>query len=130
MAPDFLIAIEEVPLTANGKIDRRALPDLQDIVADRPFRAPVTAHEKMVCHLFSELTGMPQVGLDDRFFSIGGHSLLAMKLISTLRSKTGENISLQSFFANPTPAAIAQQLDLGSKKPSMRLTKGLGKLDD
>ena len=72
---------------------------------------------------------MPQVGVDDRFFSIGGHSLLAMKLISSLRTKTGVSISLQSFFANPTPAAIARQMELDTKKPSMRLTKGLGKLD-
>ena len=129
MAPDFLIQIDEVPLTANGKIDRRSLPELQGATADRPYRAPVTDHEKLICRLFSELTGMPQVGVDDRFFSIGGHSLLAMKLISSLRTKTGVSISLQSFFANPTPAAIARQMELDTKKPSMRLTKGLGKLD-
>ena len=129
MVPDFLIQIDEVPLTANGKIDRRSLPELQGATADRPYRAPVTDHEKLICRLFSELTGMPQVGVDDRFFSIGGHSLLAMKLISTLRTKTGVSVSLQSFFANPTPAAIARQMELDNKKPSMRLTKGLGKLD-
>ncbi|GAF88781.1 unnamed protein product, partial [marine sediment metagenome] len=80
MVPAGYVVLDEIPITAHGKIDRRALPD-PDIQSRTAFRELTTDTERTVAGLFADLLGVDQVGADDSFFELGGHSLLATKLV-------------------------------------------------
>jgi len=110
MVPAAFVALAALPLTPNGKLDRRALPAPDGGHTGTAYRAPRTAQEALLCRLFAELTATDSVGLDDSFFAIGGHSLLAMRLIARLRQVTGRALPLRLLFAHPTPEALAAQL--------------------
>ncbi|MDN4018478.1 phosphopantetheine-binding protein, partial [Zwartia panacis] len=117
-----------LPLTPNGKLDRKALPD-PDFGADQStYRAPVSEHEIMLCGLFAEVTGASRVGLDDSFFAIGGHSLLAMRLIARVRQLTACELPLRVLFESPTPAALAIFIDQLKVHSGPQLTPGIGRL--
>jgi amino acid adenylation domain-containing protein len=109
MVPAHLVDLPVLPLTTNGKIDTAILPapDTREIQRSS---APRSAQEALLCRLFSELTGTDPVGIDDDFFSIGGHSLLAINLIAKLREQSNYNLPLGALFENPTPAALAVEL--------------------
>ncbi|TDB82540.1 amino acid adenylation domain-containing protein [Micromonospora sp. KC721] len=114
MLPDYMIpaafvALDELPLTEHGKLDRRALPAP---AADdrRPGRRPETAAEALLCGLFAELLDVPEVGADDSFFDLGGHSLLLVQLRQRVRDATGTHLGIADFFARPTAAALAELL--------------------
>ncbi|MGH8920902.1 MAG: phosphopantetheine-binding protein, partial [Actinomycetes bacterium] len=79
LVPSAILAIDEIPLTVNGKVDRDALPDQWPTTTARAPRTPV---EEVLCGLFAELLGRPTVGVDESFFDLGGHSLLATRLVS------------------------------------------------
>ena len=89
MVPSAFVVLPALPLTPNGKLDRKALPEPDALANTTTYRAPRSSHEVLLCRLFSELTATETVGLDDSFFAIGGHSLLAMRLIARLRQETG-----------------------------------------
>jgi amino acid adenylation domain-containing protein len=128
MIPDFFIELESFPLTPNGKINRKVLP--LPILTTEAYKPPSSEIEISVCRIFSSLTKRETVGLDDNFFSIGGHSLLAMRLISILRNELGVELSLKSIFKSPTPAGIISEI---SQTPSLDipiLKKGAGKYKD
>ncbi len=130
MVPAAFVELEQLPLTPNGKLDHRALPD-PDFSADaNTYRAPVTDNEILLCSLFSEVTGAARVGLDDSFFAIGGHSLLAMRLIARVRQATELELPLRTLFESPTPGALAAQLDSTQIEAGVPLTPGMGHLAD
>ncbi|MEI6212434.1 MAG: non-ribosomal peptide synthetase, partial [bacterium] len=81
MIPSAFMQLEALPLTSSGKLDRRALP-APEISGDSVYVPPETASEILLCRLFAELTGAKEVSVDDNFFSLGGHSLSAMRLVS------------------------------------------------
>ncbi|WP_207842218.1 non-ribosomal peptide synthetase [Williamsia soli] len=109
MVPSAFAVIDEVPLTAHGKLDRDALPDPAD-AAPRVFRAPATGTEIRVAALFTQLFGRDSIGADDSFFELGGHSLLAARLVTQIRTEFGVDIDVRAPFDTPTVAGLASWL--------------------
>ncbi len=107
MLPSACVWLDALPITTNGKLDRRALPDPELNAAVSSYRAPVLAMESVLCELFSEVTGISGVGLDDSFFAMGGHSLLAMRLIARINQETQCVVPLRKLFEFPTPGLLA-----------------------
>jgi acyl carrier protein len=113
MLPDTFVRIGAFPLTANGKIDRAALPvpDADNTVQDEVADAPFTDTERQVADVLGELLQLETIGLDDNFYLLGGHSLLAAQLIARLREAFGVQIPLLTLFEAPTVAALSAEVD-------------------
>ncbi len=117
MRPSSLIVVPSWPLTANGKIDRRALPGPLQRSRDS-YRSPRTPQEVLICKIFAEVLGVPSVGIDDNFFTLGGHSLTATRLVSQLRSALGVELRIRTLFEAPTAAELVQHLDVKTSPES------------
>lgn len=108
MAPGAVVAIPEVPLTVNGKLDTAALP-APDIKASAG-RAPEGPLESAIAEAFTEVLGLESVSAEDSFFDLGGHSLLAVGLTGLIGELTGHELRVGTVMANPTPELLAQAL--------------------
>lgn len=115
--PSTFIFLDAIPLTPNGKIDRRALPvrDIEQTVSTS-FVSPRNLTEEILVKIWSELLGV-RVGIYDNFFELGGHSLLATQIISRIRQAFQVDLPLRSLFEKPTVAELAENLDREAQIP-------------
>ncbi len=113
MIPAVFTELAALPLTANGKLDRAALPAPD---AGRPelaggYVAPATPAEELLAGIWAQVLGITQVGTTDSFFDLGGHSLLATQVISRIRVVFGAEIPLADLFDHPTVQALAARVE-------------------
>ncbi|MGV9268855.1 amino acid adenylation domain-containing protein [Kitasatospora sp. NPDC003701] len=108
MVPAVFVPMDALPLTANGKLDRKALPDAQE-AAERAYTAPRTPLEQRVAAVWSAVLGVPRVGVEDRFFEIGGDSIKVIALISALRAE-GLDAQVRDLFEHGTVAGSSRAL--------------------
>ncbi len=118
MTPAAVVVLAALPLTANGKIDRAALPE--PVFAEAAFRAPAGALERLVADAFAEVIGVDTVSADDDFFARGGNSLMATRLAARLGAALGGHVAVAAVFEAPTPSALAERIaavDGGAARP-------------
>lgn len=113
MIPSVFVSITELPLSANGKIDRNALPlpCCDNVVADQVFEAPQSPIEERIAGFLTTLLGVARIGREDNFFTLGGHSLLGAQMIAKIRDAFGVELSLRNLFDNPTVAGISAEVE-------------------
>ncbi len=112
MVPATYVSLPALPLSPNGKVERRLLPAPE---AERPrleaaYVEPRSAAERVVCATWAGLLGLPRVGLDDNFFELGGHSLLATRVVAALRERFDVELPLRELFDTPTPRGVLDAL--------------------
>jgi amino acid adenylation domain-containing protein len=113
MVPSAFMVLEQFPLTASGKVDRKRLPQPE---AGRPelgreFVAPRTPTEELLAGVFSQVLGVEKVGIYDNFFELGGHSLLATQVLSRIREMFAVPLELREIFETPTIYALGRKID-------------------
>jgi acyl carrier protein len=111
MLPSAVVWLDAIPLTENGKLDRRALPEPMFGDAARQHIAARSTTEKAIVEIWSEVLGGTRAGIHDDFFELGGHSLLATQVISRLRQRFRNDLSFQIIFDCPTVEALAEAID-------------------
>src|SRR5215217_796643 len=112
MVPGVLVRLDALPLTPSGKVNRRALPEVDSRRAEEGTRyeAPRDALERTLAEVWQEVLGVSLVGVKDDFFALGGHSLLATRVVSRLRDALGHDVPVRLLFEAPTVEALAERL--------------------
>ncbi|HKO80261.1 MAG TPA: amino acid adenylation domain-containing protein, partial [Chitinophagaceae bacterium] len=119
MVPNDWIILTEFPLTPNNKIDKKALPKPPSEIngySKKSARLPVTQNEKLIAKIWEEELGRKNVTLDDDFFDLGGHSLIAVKMMNHLEKETGKRIPLTALFEGPTVEKLASLIEKNDHK--------------
>jgi amino acid adenylation domain-containing protein len=133
LIPSAFVLLKALPLTANGKVDRQALPepDLSRPELAETFVAPRTPTEEILAGIWTDVLGLERIGIHDNFFELGGHSLLATQVMSRSRQAFGVELALRQFFEAPTIAdlSIAITQNLAEQADSDLLTQLLAELE-
>ncbi|MET7380976.1 amino acid adenylation domain-containing protein [Streptomyces sp. NPDC005526] len=108
MVPSAYVAMDRLPFTANGKLDRDALPGPEATATSA--QGPRDAREEALCAIFAESLGVPSLGVDDVFFDLGGHSLLAARVVARVREELGVDVGIRTLFEAPTVAGFAARI--------------------
>jgi acyl carrier protein len=132
MIPASFVFLKVMPLTANGKIDRAALPAPDEARPDleRRFVAPRTPIEKELADIWAAFLKLSEVGIHDNFFELGGHSLLATQVVSRMRKTFNCEVPLRSLFESPTIAGLAEQVGSSLTTDTERLLAEIEELSD
>ncbi|OBH58687.1 hypothetical protein A5686_23570 [Mycobacterium sp. E2479] len=109
MVPAAIVAVDAIPLTVNGKLDKRALPEPEYQDAGG-YRAPASAVEDILAGIFAQVLGLERVGVDESFFDLGGDSLLAMRVIASVNQSLDAGVSVRALFEAPTVAQLAPRI--------------------
>ncbi|QCQ91442.1 amino acid adenylation domain-containing protein [Rhodococcus sp. SGAir0479] len=115
MVPSAITILDDVPMNANGKLDRRALPE--PVFATVDYRPPANHTQQVLVDVFADVLGAERVGVDDSFFELGGNSLSAVRVVAEVQSRLGTALPMQWVVSAATPAAIAARLD-GAEAPA------------
>jgi acyl carrier protein len=115
MLPSLFMRLDAIPLTANGKLDRKGLPAPDASLGQHQYVAPSTEVERMLCEVWQQLLGVERVGVSDNFFELGGHSLLAIQMLTQVNSNLSINLNLREVFTRNTIRPIAQLIELEIK---------------
>ncbi|MGG4444259.1 phosphopantetheine-binding protein, partial [Brevibacillus fortis] len=112
MVPSVFVWLEAMPLTPNGKIDRKQLPEPEwaQVASTQEYVGPRNQKEELVATIWSQVLGIEKVGIQDNFFELGGHSLLATRVISRLRDMFAGEVPIRILFENPTVAELSEAL--------------------
>jgi len=116
MVPSWYVTLDSLPLTRNGKIDRKALPSPDMTRGEVGYEQPQTETEQRLAIIWAEVLGLDRAGVHDDFFASGGHSLLATQVISRVRAEFQSDISVRTLFDTPTLAAFARRIEQGRQR--------------
>lgn len=118
MVPAFFISLPKIPLTFNGKTDRKALPGVsgKDVIK-KAYVAPKNETEEKLVVIWQEILKVDKIGITDNFLELGGHSLLIVKVINKIKKELMADVSIKTFFENPTVASLSKQLKEGQYIP-------------
>lgn len=112
MVPGAYVELEKIPLTSNGKSDRRALAGIspKQLRDEEDYVAPRTLQEKLLARIWAGMLGLDRVGIHDNFFKLGGHSLLVIQVIARIRDSFGLELPVKTMFEQPTIAGVVEKL--------------------
>ncbi|MEC0494506.1 non-ribosomal peptide synthetase [Bacillus glycinifermentans] len=119
MIPSHFTQLEAMPLTANGKVDKRRLPEPAADETDALYQPPENETEEILAAIWEEILGIKRPGIDDNFFSVGGHSLKAMMLTAKIQEQLQKEVPIKILFEKPTIRGLAEFLQGGSKEEAV-----------
>jgi acyl carrier protein len=132
MVPPAFVTLDKLPLSANGKVDRKALPAPDGDQARRGYVAPRNDLERSLAAICADVLGVERVGVHDSFFELGGHSLMLTRVASRIRSELAIDVPLRALFEASSVEQLAEVLSRGASAPVPKLDLALmlDKLDE
>lgn len=112
MIPSLFVHLEKLPLSTNGKLDRKVLPEPEVYYQDKQYTPPQTQLEKQLVQIWSEVLGIPQdnIGIQDKFFNLGGDSIISIQLVSRLRQRLGVSVQVKDIFMDHTIQKLSTRI--------------------
>jgi len=122
MIPDYFVALENLPITTNGKVDKKSLPSPEGMGLSRGvgYVSPTTEIEQKLVSIWEAVLNRERVGINDNFFELGGHSLKAIKVLSKINKELNLNISIRNIFKTPTIQNLAAHISFVKKQEELK----------